>query len=160
MAARNWKRFRANNLRDAMRACKDYALEKRQLSVPRIGELMGDVSEDSLYGWLSKSSMPLRLVPTFELVCGAHFVSEWLAASAGRMVIAMPKGKKANQAELLQITTDCSAAMEKLAAFYADPSKVDTAELMEMLQRHLEQVAFQHQNVGQYIAPELEFGHE
>ncbi|WP_218241540.1 hypothetical protein [Comamonas fluminis] len=157
MPVRNWKRFRANNLRDAMRACKDFALEKRQLSVARIAELMGDVTEDSLYGWLSKGSMPTRLIPTFEMVCGAHFVSEWLAASAGRMVIAMPKGSKANQAELMQITTDCSTAMEKLAAFYADPSKVDTAELLELLQRHLEQVAFQHHNVGQYIAPQLEF---
>ena len=157
MPPRNWKRFRANNLRDAMRACKDFALEKHQLSVARIAELMGDVTEDSLYGWLSKGRMPVALVPTFELVCGAHFVSDWLAASAGRMVIAMPKGRKPSEAELHQITEGCSTAMRKLAAFYADPAKVDTAELMELLQRHLEQVAFQHRNVGQYIAPELEF---
>lgn len=157
MPPRNWKRFRANNLRDAMRACKDYAQEKRQLSVARIAELMGDVTEDSLYGWLSKGRMPVALVPTFELVCGAHFVSDWLAASAGRMVIAMPKGRKASEAELHQITESCSTAMRKLAAFYADPTREDTAELMELLQRHLEQVAFQHHNVGQYITPELEF---
>lgn len=156
MPVRNWKRFRANNLRDAMRGCKDYALDKRQLSVARIAELMGDVTEDTLYGWLSKGRMPAVLIPTFELVCGANFVSDWLAASAGRMVIAMPKGNKASQAELMQITTDCAAAMEKLALFYADPAKVDTAELMELLQRHLEQVAFQHHNVGQYISPQLE----
>ena len=157
MPPRNWKRFRANNLRDAMRACKDYALEKRQLSVARIAELMGDVTEETLYGWLSKGRMPAVLIPTFELVCGANFVTEWLAASAGRMVIAMPKGRKVNDAELLQITADCTQAMSQLAAFYADPSKVDTAGLLELLQRHLEQVAFQHHNVGQYIAPQLEF---
>ena len=158
MAARNWKRFRANNLPDALRGCKDYALQHRQMSVARIAELMGGVSEDSLYGWLSKGRMPAVLIPTFEMVCGVHFVTDWLAASAGRMVIAMPKGHKASQAELMQITTDCSNAMTQLAAFYADPTKVDTAALMELLQRHLEQVAFQHHNVGQYIAPQLEFG--
>ena len=157
MTRRNWKKFRANNLRDAMRGCKDYALEKRQLSVARIAELMGDVTEDSLYGWLSKGRMPVSLVPTFEHVCGANFVTDWLAASAGRMVIAMPKGHKVTEAELLQINADCTAAMSQLAAFYADPSKVDTAELMELLQRHLEQVAFQHRNVGRYEAPELDF---
>ena len=157
MPVRNWKRFRANNLRDAMRACKDHALEKRKLSVERIAELMGDVTEDSLYGWLSKGRMPVSLVPTFELVCGVHFVTEWLAASAGRMVIPMPKGRNVSKEELLQINADCTAAMTKLAAFYADPSKVDTAELLELLQRHLEQVAFQHHNVGQFIAPQLEF---
>ena len=156
MPPRNWKRFRASSLRDAMRACKDYALDKRQLSVPRIAELMGDVTEETLYGWLSKGRMPAVLIPTFELVCGANFVTEWLAASAGRMVIAMPKGRNVTQDELLQITADCGSAMTKLAAFYADPSKVDTAELLELLQRHLEQVAFQHHNVGQYISPQLE----
>lgn len=157
MPVRNWKRFRANNLRDALRACKDFAQEKRQLSVERIAELMGDVTADSLYGWLSKGRMPVGLLPTFEMVCGAHFVTEWLAASAGRMVIAMPKGNKASLAELMQITTDCSTAMEKLALFYVDPSNVDADELLQLLQRHLEQVAFQRHNVGQYIAPELEF---
>lgn len=157
MATPNWKRFRASNLREAMRACKDFALERHKLSVARIAELMGDVTEDTLYGWLSKGRMPAVLIPTFEHVCGANFVTDWLAASAGRMVIAMPKGHKVSEAELLQINADCTAAMSQLAAFYADPSKVDTAELMELLQRHLEQVAFQHHNVGQYIAPELEF---
>ena len=62
MVTRNWKRFRASSLRDAMRACKDYALERRKLSVSRIAELMGDVTEDSLYGWLSKGRMPVALV--------------------------------------------------------------------------------------------------
>ena len=157
MVTRNWKRFRASNLREAMRACKDFALERKKLSVARIAELMGDVTADTLYGWLSKGRMPVSLVRSFEHVCGANFVTEWLAASAGCLVIAMPKGQKAHAAELHQITEDCSKAVSQLAAFYADPSKVDTAELMELLQRHLEQVAFQHHNVGQYIAPELEF---
>ena len=158
MPPRNWKRFRPNSLTEALRGCKDYALAtKRQMSVARIAELMGGVTEESLYGWLAKGRMPAVLIPTFEMVCGAHFVSDWLAASAGRMVIPMPKGHKVSEAELLQINADCTAAMSQLAAFYADPSKVDTAELLELLQRHLEQVAFQHHNVGQYIAPQLEF---
>lgn len=157
MPPRNWKRFRPNSLTEALRGCKDYALEKRQLSVPRIADLLGGVSEDSLYGWLSKGRMPAALIPTFELVCGAHFVSDWLAASAGRMVIPMPKGRKVNDSELLQITADCTAAMTQLAAFYANPSAVDTEALLELLHRHLEQVAFQHHNVGQFKNPELEF---
>ena len=122
MTRRNWKRFRASNLREALRACKDYAQERRNLSVARIAELMGDVTEKTLYGWLSKGRMPAVLIPTFELVCGANFVTEWLAASAGRMVIAMPKGRKPSEAELHQITEDCSSAMRKLAAFYAVPT--------------------------------------
>ena len=59
---------------------------------------------------------------------------------------------------LLQISEDCATSMRKLAAFYTNPAKVDTAELLELLQRHLEQVAFHHHNVGRFTTPELEFG--
>lgn len=107
---------------------------------------------------LATGRIPGILIPTFEMACGAHFISDWLATSAGRMVIPMPTGRKATEAELLQISEDCAASMRKLAAFYADPSKADTTELMELLQRHLEQVAFHHHNVGRYQTPELEFG--
>ena len=156
MSRRNWKRFRANNFLEALRACKDYAQEHHGRSVARIADHAG-ATEDTLYKWIANGRIPGVLIPTYEMACGAHFVSDWLASSAGRMVIPMPTGRKSTEAELLQINADCTAAMSQLAAFYADPSKVDTAELMELLQRHLEQVAFQHRNVGRYEAPELDF---
>ncbi|WP_087863755.1 hypothetical protein [Comamonas thiooxydans] len=155
MTRRNWKRFRANNFLEALRACKDYAQERHGRSVARLADHTG-ATEDTLYKWIGTGRIPGILIPTYEMACGAHFVSDWLASSAGRMVIPMPTGRKATEAELLQIGEDCATAMRKLAAFYADPAKVDTAELMELLQRHLEQVAFQHHNVGQYTAPQLE----
>ncbi|MGB3289607.1 MAG: iron ABC transporter permease [Burkholderiaceae bacterium] len=54
--ARNWKRVYPSNIVDAFRLCKDYALERRRLSVERIAELMG-VTSDVLYKWLSNGRM-------------------------------------------------------------------------------------------------------
>ncbi|KGH08735.1 MULTISPECIES: hypothetical protein [Comamonas] len=157
MIRRNWNRFRASNFLEAVRACKDFGLERHGRTVARIADHAG-ATEDTMYKWIATGRIPGILIPTYEMACGAHFISDWLATSAGRMVIPMPTGRKATEAELLQISEDCAASMRKLAAFYADPSKADTTELMELLQRHLEQVAFHHHNVGRYQTPELEFG--
>lgn len=156
MPKRDWKKYRACSLLDALRACKDYALERHGRTVARIGDHMGQ-TEDSLYKWLATGRLPTILIPAYEMACGAHFVSDWLAASAGRMVIPMPTGRKASEQDLLQVSADCAAAMQQLAAFYANPASCDTAALMDALHKHLEQVAFHHKNVSCYEAPELDF---
>ena len=50
--ARNWKRIQPSSLRDALRLCKDHALEKKNYSVERIADLMG-ITADLLYKWLA-----------------------------------------------------------------------------------------------------------
>lgn len=157
MVLRNWKSFRPCSLPDAIRACKDFALEKKRLTVPRICTLLA-INEDTFYKWASTGRMPAMLIPQFELVCGCHFVSDFLAANAGRIVLPMPKGRKATDAELLAVNESCSSAMSSLAKFYADPTTVDTAELLHQLQQHLEQVAFHHGNVTRFHQPDLAFG--
>ena len=81
MMRRNWKRVHPSSLHDALRLCKDHALEKRNCSVERkrIAELM-DVTADLLYKWLSNGRMPVSSVPAYEHICGINFVSRWLAA--------------------------------------------------------------------------------
>ena len=39
MIHRNWKRIQPSSLRDALRLCKDHALEKKRYSVERIADL-------------------------------------------------------------------------------------------------------------------------
>ncbi len=156
MAKQNWKRYRATSLLDAIRACKDYALDCHRFSVPTIARRFGQ-TEDSIYKWLSTGRMPAILIPAYEVACCCNFVSEFLAASSGRMVIAMPKGKKASEKDLLQVGSDCTQAMTKLAAFYANPRGCDTEALLDALRQHMEAVAYHHNNVACYSEPELEF---
>ena len=63
MSRRDWKRERANSMVHALRLCKEFAQDRKRLSVERIADCMG-VSHDSLYKWLANGRMPACLVPT------------------------------------------------------------------------------------------------
>ena len=80
MIRRNWKRIQPSSLRDALRLCKDHALEKKNYSVERIADLMG-ITADLLYKWLANGRMPASAIPAYELITGINFVTRWLAAS-------------------------------------------------------------------------------
>ena len=158
MSRRSWKHVRANNLVHALRLCKEYAQQRptKPLSVERIADLMGE-SVDSLYKWLANGRMPANLIPAYENVCGCHFVTDWYAAAAGRLVVPMPTGRSVTETDLLAVNSSCAAVLALLAPFYSDPTQADTAAALEALRTHLEQVAFHHHNVARYAAPELEF---
>ncbi len=104
MTTRNWKRVRASSATDALRLCKEYAQEKKNLSIERIADRMG-VSHDSLYKWLAKGNLPYILVPAFEMACGCHFASDWAAASAGKLAIDMPTGRTATQTDMVELNS-------------------------------------------------------
>lgn len=159
MTRRDWKRFRANSLVHALRLCKEFAQERRNLSVERIADRMG-VTHDSLYKWLGTGRMPAILVPAYELACGCHYVTDWYAASAGRLVVPMPTGRAVSDADLLAMNSNFATALEMLKAFYADPASVDLKATSDALYAHLQQVAFHHHNVARYAAPELDFTNE
>ena len=156
MIRRDWKRLRPSSLVHAMRLCKEFAQAKHNLSVERIADRMG-ATHDALYKWLATGRMPAILIPTFELACGCNYISEWLAASAGRLVVPMPTGRKAEGTELLDMNSSCAAALQLLTQFYAAPQAADTEATLAALRLHLEQVAYHHANVARYATPELEF---
>lgn len=156
MSRRDWKRERATSATHAMRLCKEFAQERRQLSVERIADRMG-ATHDSLYKWLATGRMPLIVIPAYELVCGVNFVSVWLASTGGKLVIDMPTGRKAGAADVMELNTSCAKALPLLTAFYADPATTDVDATLAALREHLELAAFHHRNVAQYQAPQLEF---
>lgn len=156
MTRRNWKRVRPNSLVEALRLCKEYGQEHKNLSIERIGDRMG-VSHDSLYKWLATGRLPAILIPAYEHACGCHFVSDWLASSAGKLVIDMPTGRKTGTGEVMEVNSTCAAALQLLTAFYANPTTTDADATLAALREHMAQVAYHHANVASYTTPELEF---
>ena len=152
-----WKsNQRPTSATHAARLCKDHAAVKLNLSVERIADLMG-VTHDTLYKWLSTGRMPMILIPAFELACGCSYVSEWLSTSAGKLVIAMPKGRKCTETDVVHVNSSCAIALQLLTSFYANPAEADTDATLAALRSHLEAVAYHHANVSGYTTPELEF---
>lgn len=155
MSRRNWKNARATSLVHALRLCKEFAQERRNLSVERIADLMG-ASHDSLYKWLASGRLPANMLPAYEHACGCHFATDWFAATAGRLVVPMPKGRTATQTDLLAVNSSCAAALQLLTAFYANPAQADAEATLQALHAHMEQVAYHHHNVARVAEPELE----
>lgn len=156
MTRRNWKRVRPRSMTEALRLCKEFAQERFNLSVERIADRMG-ATHDSLYKWLASGRLPAILIPAYEHACGCSFVSEWLAVSAGKLVIDMPTGSKGTPEGLMEVNASCAAALQLLTAFYAAPKGADAEDTLAALRKHMEQVAFHHHNVASYATPELEF---
>lgn len=156
MSPRNWNSLRANGPVHALRLCKEYAQAKRNLSVERIADRMG-VSHDSLYKWLATGRMPANLLAGYQAVCGTHYFADWLASDADRLVMPMPKGRKVESAELLDVNSSCADMLQAITTFYADPAKSDAEKTLATVRHHLELVAFHHANVARYTQPELDF---
>ena len=154
MSRRNWKRVTPNSLRDALRLCKDHALEKKNLSVERIADLMG-ITADLLYKWLSNGRMPAMLIPSYEHICGIDFVTRWLAASAGRLLISVPTGRKASATDMQTLQEVLNTAVGQLLQFYA--GKTEAPDTLAAIQQAMEGLAWHRGNVEKHLTPELDF---
>lgn len=151
---RNWKTIQPQSLTHALRLCKDFAIERKRLSVERIADLMG-VTHDSLYKWLSTGRMPAVLIPAYEHACGVQFVTRWLAVSSGKLIIDMPTGKNASAEEIQTLQLNINKSVTQLIQFYAGQAEVE--ETLASIQVALEDLASHRANVLMHQAPELDF---
>lgn len=149
----NWKRYQPKDLRDALRACKDHAREKKRLSVERIADLMG-VSADCLYKWLGDAKMPVSSIPVYEHVCGVHFVTEYLAAGCGRVVVTIPPGVPADAEDLAALQGQIAEAVARLIRCYRGME--DAAATVDGLTGSIRAMAWHRENVRHLDAPELD----
>lgn len=149
---KNWKTIQPLSLTHALRLCKDYAIERKRLSVERIADLMG-VTHDSLYKWLSTGRMPAILIPAYEHACGIQFITRWLASSSGKLVIDMPTGHAASDEDIQWLHLNFSEATSRLISFYQGLNDAPTT--LAALQTILEDLVGHRENVLQYSNPQL-----
>lgn len=153
MARRRWNNKVPNNLRQAMEWCKDYAREVHNFSVESIAEGMGLADHWTLYKWLQSGRMPAVLIPAYERTCGIDFVSRWLAASGGRLVVKIPSGKKTTAKDVMTLQSEVTNAIAALIEFYNGDR--EAAETISKIQSAMEGLAYHHRNVDQHATPEL-----
>lgn len=144
-----------NSLVDALRWAKDRARDKHRLSVERIAELMG-IEAGLLYKWLANGRMPASLIPAYEHITRSNYVSRWLAASSGHLLIAMPKGRNASDAEMHTLQATLNQAIGELLKFYAGSAAPDTT--LAAIRTGMEGLAWHHSNVQQATTPQLDLG--
>lgn len=156
MTRRNWKRWQPASLRDALKGCKDFAQERHNLSVERIAERMGLEDHWALYKWIANGRMPAVLLPAYEHACGINLVARWMAATDGKLLVDMPRGRQAQPADMVELNTGFAQALQLLTDFYAGGGQADPTATLEALRNHLQQVAAHHLNVTNFTQPELD----
>lgn len=157
MTRRNWKRWQPASLRDALKGCKDFAQERHNLSVERIAERMGLEDHWALYKWIANARMPAVLLPAYEHACGINLVARWMAATDGKLLVDMPRGRQAQPADMVELNTGFAQALQLLTDFYAGGEQADANATLEALRNHLQQVAAHQLNVAGFAEPELDF---
>lgn len=152
---RNWKRLQPNSLRHALELCKEHARERHNRSVERIADAMGITDHWTVYKWLQTGRIPANLIRPYESACGIDYVTRWIAASAGKLVVDMPTGRHLQETDVVALHNGFGAALQLLTDFYAGKAEPEAA--IAALTAHLQDVAWHRANVAQYTAPQLDF---
>lgn len=155
MRKRNWKKERATSLVHSFELAGDYALEVLRRPPKQMAELM-DTSLPTYYRWISEGAMPASKIRQFEHLCGCHFVSDYLALAAGRMVVEMPVGKRATESDIAALQSGTAQAIHLVIEFYAGRAALD--ETTSAMDDALRGLSFHRANVTKLAEPELDFG--
>ncbi|NPA72706.1 MAG: hypothetical protein GXO35_07740 [Gammaproteobacteria bacterium] len=152
----NWKNAHAKTLTEAFWLVKEHGKTKRNLSVARIAELMGLEDESLLYKWMKNGSMPVHKLHSFEYVCGANFISVYLASSDSKLLINMPTGKSLKEVSVMKMQGTFNHAMSLLIKFAT--GEATTEETTAALTCSMNDLAFHRENVQKSAMPEFDFG--
>lgn len=155
MSQRNWKRTQPTSLRNALELCKDYAKARHNLSVERIAERMGLTDHWTVYKWIQTGRIPANLIRPYEAACGIDYVTRWLAASSGRLLIDIPTGRIATAADMQELQTVLTTAVGQLLQFHG--GKAEAHDTLAAIQQATEGLAWHHRNVEKHAQPELDF---
>lgn len=153
MSRINWNTVQPNSITHAIELCSQYAREKRNLSVERIAELMGQPSHHALYKWMAEGRMPAVLIRPFEHACGVAFVSRYLAHSAQYLTMKIPSGAKSAARDINALQGSLTSAVTALIDFH--DSRLSQEQCIDALTTALESLAWHRTNVEKTDCPEL-----
>lgn len=154
MTRRNWKRIQPISLLHATELCKDKAAEQG-VSVQRIADRTFLHDHWTLYKWMANGRMPASYIRAFEQACGADYITRWLAASAGKLLIDIPTGRHATAADMQELQELLNSVVGQLLQFYG--GKTQASDALNAIQQAMEGLAWHRGNVEKHAQPELEF---
>jgi hypothetical protein len=93
------------------------------------------------------------MIRPFEHACGATFLTQYIGASAQKLLIDIPAGQPASQDDLLTLQSTMNDAVTLLAQFYK--GNLGSEEVMGGITAAMAQLAGHRCNVEKAAAPEL-----
>lgn len=154
MPSRHWNKVRPTSLREGMELCIEYARVKHNRSVDRIADLMGLQSKWRLYKWMQSGRLPANLIRPFEHASGATYISQYIATSAHRLLVPIPKGQAATGEDIHTLQAALNDAVGQLLQYYQGDASA--ADVLAAIDRGMSGLAFQRANVEQADQPSLD----
>lgn len=154
MPKRDWKRVAPTSLRHALELCKEHARERRNLSVEGIAAHMGLTDHWTVYKWVQNGRIPAPMIRPFEDVTGIDFVTRWLAASAGRLLIQIPTGRNVTASDITELQALLNQAVGSLLDFHA--GKTAAGATLASVEQAMAGLAWHRGTVTKHMQPELE----
>ena len=154
MPRRNWKQHCPPTLRDAIKESKEYALNRRNMSVERIAAQSGITDHWSLYKYVQNGRMPASVIVPFEQACGINLITRWLAATGGKLLIDIPTGRSASSDDMQALQEQLTSVTGTLLKFYGGNCEAD--EALADIQAAMEVLAWHRGNILQHAHPQLE----
>jgi len=154
MSKRAWNKLRPTSLREGMELCIEYARAKHNRSVDHIADLMGVQSKWTIYKWLQSGRLPASLIRPFEHATGATYVTQYIGASAHRLLIPIPKGRSATGQEMQDLQAAMTEATGQLLQYHRGEAGAE--EALSAIDRAMCGLAFQRTNVEQDQQPSLD----
>ncbi len=154
MTNRNWNKVRPASLPQAMELCLEFARAQHHRSVDQVADLMGLPNKWRIYKWVENADLPARYLRGFEHACGCDFVTRYLAHSAHRLLIDIPRGRSIAAADLNALQSLTNDAVGALIAFAA--GQADAGEVIASTTRAMEGLAWHRANTEKHHQPELE----
>lgn len=142
-----------------MELCKDHARERLNKSVERIAEDMGLADHWTLYKWFQTGRLPANLIRPYELACGINYLTRWIAASSGHLLVEIPTGRALRSSDVTELHGSFAEAVQLLTQVY-DGQNTQAEAAVAALTEHMARVAWHHGNLGAHTNPQLEFDSE
>lgn len=141
------------SLQNAFELDKAHALAKHRRNVERLAELMS-TKPATLYKWLEQDGMPVTHLLAWQHLTGSDAVVRYLAASAHKVVIEIPTGRKTDAEDVHVLQATLNGAVGALLDFMKGDMDRDTC--MAKLGTGLESLAWHRENVRKNDQPELD----
>jgi predicted deacylase len=156
VATRNWKEVAATSLPNAIELCIEHGKDRFNLSVDRLAHVIGLANKYTLYKWIESGRVPAISIAAIELACGCDFITRYLAHSAGKLLLDIPTGRKADSEDIQRLQSSCLDAVGALIDFHKGERSAD--QTREALTEAMEALAWHRENVAKTQAPEFDFG--
>lgn len=155
MRKRPWNSWQPTCLQEAVEGCLSFALDRHRRSVDQVADLVGE-SKWTVYKWVQTGGIPAKKIAGFEHACGCHYVTRYLAASARKLLVDIPTGRRAQPSDVAALQASCNSAIGALIEFAA--GRVSAPDTHAALTAAMTSLAQERAHIEHHQQPELDLG--